>query len=181
MDPRLSFIHRMQFFFIQYATYHSYNANVFLSTFHPYFATFFSIFHCQMLHIVDKKLQNGWIIVHFLHNFHWTTWSRGIQVLPLGGSCNSVFLWQPAWGNYTKITPSISPVHKLIFFEKHNYILDFEVKVELLITSLHFFPLKELCKKIFNALIIVQAEQLKNCIVFLLNTILQLHWAWCCI
>jgi hypothetical protein len=55
----LSFIHRMQFFFIQYATYHSYNANVFLSTFHPYFATVFSILHCQMLHIVDKKLQNG--------------------------------------------------------------------------------------------------------------------------
>jgi hypothetical protein len=67
-----------------------------------------------MLHIVDKKLQNGWIIVHSLHNFHWTTWSRGIQVLPPPGSCNSfVFLWQLAWGNYTKITSSISSVHKI--------------------------------------------------------------------
>jgi hypothetical protein len=41
--------------FFQYATYHPYNANVFISTFHPFFAAFFSFFHCQMLHNVDKK------------------------------------------------------------------------------------------------------------------------------
>jgi hypothetical protein len=41
----LSFIGCKFFFqvFIQYATYHPYNANVFISTFHPYYATFFSI------------------------------------------------------------------------------------------------------------------------------------------
>jgi len=42
----ISFIHRMEIFFqvfIQYATYHPYNANAFKSPFHPFFATFFSI------------------------------------------------------------------------------------------------------------------------------------------
>ncbi len=83
------------------------------------FQHFFSNFHCQMLHNVYKILQNGWIIVHFLQNFHWTTWSRGIQVLPPQGSCNSfVFLWQLAWGTYSKITSSISSVHKIKFFRK---------------------------------------------------------------
>jgi hypothetical protein len=56
----ISFIHRMQFFFK-----FSFNMQLiihtmqtFISTFHPYYATFFSIFHCQVLHNVDKKLQN---------------------------------------------------------------------------------------------------------------------------
>jgi hypothetical protein len=41
--------------FFQYATYHPYNANVFISTFHPFFAKKISIFHCQMLRNVDKN------------------------------------------------------------------------------------------------------------------------------
>ncbi len=54
----ISFFHRMQIFFqvfIQYATYHPYNAKVFKTPFHPFFAIFFSIFHCQMLHNVHKN------------------------------------------------------------------------------------------------------------------------------
>jgi len=52
----ISFICRMQFFFK-----FSFNMQLiihtmqtFISTFHPYYATFFSNFHCQMLHNVDK-------------------------------------------------------------------------------------------------------------------------------
>jgi len=103
----------------------SIQCNRFYINFSSILCNIFSIFHSQMLHNVDKKLQNGWIIVHFSQNFHSTTWSRGKQVLPPQGSCNSfVFLWQLAWGNYSKITSSISSVHKIKFFWKNNYILD---------------------------------------------------------
>jgi hypothetical protein len=143
----------------------------FISTFHPYYATFFSIFHCQVLHNVDKKLQNKWIIVHFLQNFHWTTWSRGIQVLPLQGSCNSFVFWrQLAWGNYSTITSSISSIHKINFFWKNNYILDLWGEGRTFNHCITFFSLERNCaRKILNALITVRVEQLKVWIVFLLT------------
>ncbi len=64
----ISFIHRMQSFFqvfVQYATYHPYNANVSKSTFHPYFVTFFSNFRCQMLHNVDKNYKMDELLCTF--------------------------------------------------------------------------------------------------------------------
>jgi hypothetical protein len=115
----IAFIHRMQFFFK-----FSFNMQLIIHTMQTFFFNFSSIF-CNIFFNFSlsnvaycrQKLQNGWIIVHSLHNFHWTTWSRGIQVLPPGGCCNSfVFLWQLAWGNYTKITSSISSVNN--FFLK---------------------------------------------------------------
>jgi len=44
--------------FIQYAAYHPYNATIYIN-FSSILCNIFSIFHCQMLHNVDKKLQNG--------------------------------------------------------------------------------------------------------------------------
>jgi hypothetical protein len=134
-----------------------------------------------MLHNVDKKITKWMNYCALLQNFHWTTWPRGIQVLPPQGSCNSfVFLWQLAQGNYSKITSSISSVDKIKFFWKNNYILDLWGEGRAFNHCITFFlPWKNCAQKILNALIIVQAEQLKHWIVFLLNKILQLHWAWC--
>jgi len=87
--------------------------------------------------------------VHFLQNLHWTTWSRGIQVLPPQGSCNSfVFLGQLAWGNYWKITSSISSVHKINCSWKNNYILDLGGEGRTFNHWITFcFRSKKLCKK----------------------------------
>ncbi len=109
---------------------------------------FFSIFHCQMLHNLDETLPNGWSIVNFLQIFHWTTWSRGFQVLPPQGSCKSfLFFWQLAWGNYSKITSSISSVHKTKFFWKNNSILDLWCEGRTFKHCITFFSLERIVQE----------------------------------
>jgi hypothetical protein len=90
-----------------------------------------------------------------LQIFHGTTWSRGFQVLPPQGSCNSFVLWQLAWGNYSKITSSISSVHKIKFW-KNNSILDLWGEGRTFNHFITFFSLQRIVQEKY--LIIVQAQ-----------------------
>jgi hypothetical protein len=97
--------------FIQYATYHPYTANVLCQPFIHILQHFFSIFHCQMLHDLEKHYKMDEVLCTFT-DFSLNNLVEGLLFCPLGTT---------SFRKLLKVTSSISSVHISNCFEKKFY------------------------------------------------------------